>query len=34
MVGVIGLVGQQPLGRREGLKQIPGDADVGDVAGG
>jgi hypothetical protein len=34
VIGVIGLVGEQPLRWREGLEQVPGDADVGDVAGG
>ena len=32
MVGVIGLVGEQALGWREGGQQVLGDADIGDVA--
>jgi hypothetical protein len=32
-VGVIGLVGQDSLGWRQRFQQVPGDADVGDVAG-
>lgn len=32
MVGVIGLVGEQPLGWGQGFEQVLGDTDVGDIA--
>ncbi len=32
VVSIIGLIGEQPLGRRKGFQQLFCDADVGDVA--